>query len=272
MSDVFNFSRYLTPIACCLEQRRFRELKVISSAELWNIDIFGEELVERLVLWKKFNCIGIILKARRILIRSIFLNRSCTKTIVIVFKWFAASRKILIKVKTEKNLSCLVFHLSMNMHVCKSHFLLDLQLNKQIDNFQKKLEEIEYLSQFTSVKMCAEEGKKRVLNDVRKIKRGTVFPRENVDHQTCSSSPWKFRSEHTRFYRFRFLGFLFEARNGLSGSEESWEASRSVESRIILSVLLFLVSRRFTVATYEREFWIHRSFSWPRCRAPENES
>lgn len=181
MSDVFNFSRYLTPIACCLEQRRFRELKVISSAELWNIDIFGEELVERLVLWKKFNCIGIIFEARRILIRSIFLNRSCTKTIVIVFKWFAAPRKIFIEVKTEKNLSCLVFHLSMNMHVCKSHFLLDLQLNKQIDNFQKKLEEIEYLSQFTSVKMCAEEGKKRVLNDVRKIKRGTVFPRENVD-------------------------------------------------------------------------------------------
>lgn len=67
------------------------------------------------------------------------------------------------------------------MHVYKSHFLLDLQLNKQIDNFQKKLEEIEYLSQFTSVKMCAEEGKKRVLNDVRKIKRGTAFPRENVD-------------------------------------------------------------------------------------------
>lgn len=66
------------------------------------------------------------------------------------------------------------------MYVYESHFLLDLQLNKQIDNFQKKLE-IEYLSQFTSVKMCAEEGKKRVLNDARKIKRGTVFPRENVD-------------------------------------------------------------------------------------------
>lgn len=207
------------------------------------------------------------------LFKIIFLNRSCTKTIVIVFKWFAAPRKIFIEVKTEKNLSCLVFHLSMNMHVCKSHFLLDLQLNKQIDNFQKKLEEIEYLSQFTSVKMCAEEGKKRVLNDVRKIKRGTVFPRENVDSSnveffTLKISQWAHQVLSIQIPRVPLRG----TKRAKRIHEESWEAGRSVESRIILSVLLFLVSRRFTVATYEREFWIHRSFSWPRCRAPENES
>lgn len=50
-----------------------------------------------------------------------------------------------------------MFHLSMNVHVCKSHFLLDLQLNKQIDNFQKKLE-IEYLSR---VSKCVQKKARR---------------------------------------------------------------------------------------------------------------